>query len=46
MSDPLGEEIARVVAEQAAKRITRKVITDLQRMKVTLSGRDSGLINT
>ena len=44
MSDKLSEtEIVRVIAKEAAQRITRKVITDLQRMNHTLSGDDSEL---
>ena len=36
----------RAVAQLAARRIARKVITDLQRMKHTLSGDDSELKTT
>ncbi len=45
MPDGLRESaIVRAVAEEAARRITRKVIAALQRMTDTLSGDDSGLM--
>jgi hypothetical protein len=47
MSDQLSETaIVRAVAEEAARRITRKTITVLRRMKQTLSGDDSELDTT
>jgi hypothetical protein len=47
MSKPLSESaIVAAVAQLAARRITRKVIADLQRMKHTLSGDDSELKTT
>ena len=47
MSEELSESaIVRTVARVAAERITRKVITDLRRMKHTLSGDDSELKTT
>lgn len=47
MADQLSESgIVREVADIAAERITRKVIKDLQRMKDTLSGDESGLATT
>lgn len=47
MSQPLREtEIIRTVAEYAAGRIARRVIADLQRMRATLSGSDTGLKTT
>jgi hypothetical protein len=38
--------VARAVAEETAKRITRKVAADLKRMKVKLTGDDSELATT
>jgi len=47
MSGDLSESaIVRAVAEQAARRVTRKVIAALQRIKDTLSGDDSELKST
>ena len=47
MGDKLSySAIVRAVAQQAGKRITRKVITALQRMKETLSGEGSKLETT
>lgn len=47
MHDALSEsKIVSAVAEVAAKRITRRVIAELQRMHETLSGDDSGLKTT
>jgi len=47
MSDMLSESaIISAVAQQAAQRITRKVVAALQRMNITLSGDDSGLKTT
>jgi hypothetical protein len=47
MTKKLSESaIVKTVAEQAIRRITRKVIADLQRMKHTLSGDDSELKTT
>lgn len=47
MNKKLSESaIVKTVAEQAVRRITRKVITDLQRMTQTLSGDDSELKTT
>lgn len=47
MTDSLSESaIVRAVAEQAARRITHKVISVLQKMTDTLSGDDSGLKTT
>lgn len=47
MSERLSESaIVRAVAQEAARRITRKVIADLQDMKDTMSGDDSGLKTT
>lgn len=44
MDEPLSESaIVRVVADQAAKRVTRKTITALQQVTDTLSGDDSEL---
>jgi hypothetical protein len=44
MNDVLRESgIVRAVAEKAARRITRKAIADLEQLKDTLSGDDSGL---
>lgn len=44
MNDTLSASaIASAVAREAAQRITRKVIADLQRIKDSLSGDDSGL---
>jgi hypothetical protein len=44
MSEGLSESaIVRAVADQAAQRITRRVIADLQRITDTLSGDDSEL---
>jgi hypothetical protein len=40
---PSESAIVRVVSEEAARQITRKVIAALQRMTDTLSGDDSGL---
>jgi hypothetical protein len=45
--DSLGESsIVHSVAQEAARRVTRKVIADLQQMKDKLSGDDSGLETT
>jgi hypothetical protein len=47
MSDALSESaIVQAVAQEAARRITRKVIADLQHMKHTMSGDDSELKTT
>ena len=47
MSDKLSESaIVNAVSHEAAQRLTRKVIADLQAMKDTLSGDDSGLKTT
>ncbi|HNU31948.1 MAG TPA: hypothetical protein PKN00_22345 [Sedimentisphaerales bacterium] len=47
MSEALSESaIVHALAQDAARRITRKVIADLQRMKHTLSGDDSELKTT
>lgn len=47
MNDSLSElAIVRAVSQEAASRITRKVINGLQRMKHTLSGDDSDLKTT
>ncbi len=47
MSDHLSEPaIVSAVAHEASRRITRKVIADLQRMKIVLSGDDSELKTT
>jgi hypothetical protein len=47
MSEELSESsIIKALAEQTARRITGKVVADLQRMKHTLSGDDSGLKTT
>lgn len=44
MNGPSSEsDIVRAVAEGAARRVTRKVISDLTRMRLTLSGDDSEL---
>jgi len=44
MSSPLSEStIVCAVAQEAARRTTRQIITELQRMKNTLSGDDSEL---
>jgi hypothetical protein len=47
MSKKLSESaIVKAVAVQATRRVTRKVIFDLQRMEHTLGGDDSGLKTT
>ena len=47
MSDKLSESaIVNAVSHEAAQRLTRKVIADLQAMSDTLSGDDSGLETT
>jgi hypothetical protein len=47
MSPTLSESaIARAVAQEAAQRITRKVVADLQTMTETFSGDDSVLVTT
>ena len=47
MSESFNESaIVRAVAQEAAQRITRKVIADLQDMQDLMSGEDSGLENT
>jgi hypothetical protein len=47
MNDVLNESaIVTTVAQEAANRITKKIIRDLQRMTYTLSGEDSGLKTT
>lgn len=44
MSDALStSKIVQAVAQEAAQRITRKVVADLRRMKHTMSGDDSEL---
>ena len=47
MSDKLSElAIVNAISHEAAQRLTRKVIADLQSMRDTLSGDDSGLKTT
>lgn len=47
MSEALSESsIVKALAEQTARRTTGRVVADLQRMKHTLSGDDSGLKTT
>lgn len=45
-SEPSEARIVEAVAEEAANSVCRKVIRELQSMKDTLSGEDSGLENT